>query len=134
MSFFKEPQTSKPPTTIRDRLRQKRLAHEQSQKDAGVWGDMTVAQITRQNKVFIHHWKGNAITDLLTLAGKRPREMTALDHDALVAWLKSGAYDGFTQQLIAWNINEGEALRVKSEQVEKHRSNGLEVVNPVTSG
>jgi hypothetical protein len=130
MSFFKEPQTSKSSTTIRDRLRQKRLAHEQAQKDAGVWGDVTVAQIMRENKVFIHHWKGNAITDLLALAGKRPREMTALEHDALVAWLKSGAYDGFTQKMVAWNINEAEALRVKSEQVQKHRSNGLEVVNP----
>jgi hypothetical protein len=130
MSFFKEPQMSKSATTTRDRLRQKRLAHEQAQKDAGVWGDMTVAQIVRENKVFMHHWKGNAITDLLVLAGKRPREMTAFEHNALVAWLKSGAYDGFKQQLVAWNINEAEALRVKSEQLEKHRSSGLEVVNP----
>jgi hypothetical protein len=128
MPFFKE-QTSKPATT-RDRLRETRLAHEHAQKEAGIWGDMTVAQIMRENKVFMHHWKGDAITDLSALAGKRPREMTALEHAALVAWLKSGAYDGFTQKLIAWNINEAEALRVKSEQVEKHRSNGLEVVNP----
>ena len=130
MSSFKEPQMSKPPTSIRDRLRQKRLAHEQAQKAAGLWGDITVAQIMRENKVFMHHWKGTAITDLLALAGKRPREMTTPEHEALVAWLKSGAYDGFTQTLVAWNINEAEALRVKSEQVEKHRSNGLEVVNP----
>jgi hypothetical protein len=130
MSFFKEPQVSKTPTTTRDRLRQKRLAHEQAQKDAGIWGDMTVAQITRENKVFMHHWKGKAITDLSALASKRPREMTTLEHEALVAWLKSGAYDGFTQKLVAWNINETEALRVKNEQVEKHRSNGVEVVNP----
>ena len=130
MSFFKEPQTSKSSTAIRDRLRQRRLAHEQTQKDAGIWGDMTVAQIMRENKVFMHHWKGNAITDLLALAGKRPREMTTLEHEALVAWLKSCAYDGFTQKLVAWNINEAEALRVKSEQIERHRSDGLEVVNP----
>jgi hypothetical protein len=129
MSFSKE-QTSKTSTTTRDRLRQKRLAHEQAQKEAGIWGDMTVAQIMRENKVFMHHWKGNAITDLWALAAKRPREMTAPEHTALVAWLKSGAYDGFTQKLIAWNINEAEALRVKCEQVEKHRSNGIEVVNP----
>lgn len=129
MPFFKE-QTSKPSTTTRDRLREMRLAHEQAQKEAGIWGDMTVAQIMRENKVFMHHWKGDAITGLSALAGKRPREMTVLEHDALVAWLKSGAYDGFTQKLIAWNINETEALRVKSEQVEMHRSNGLEVVNP----
>jgi hypothetical protein len=131
MSFFKEPQITKSSTTtIRDRLRQKRLAHEQAQRDAGIWGDMTVAQIMRENKVFMHYWKGNAITNLSALAGKRPREMTALEHEALVAWLKSGAYDGFTQKLVAWNINEAEALRVKGEQVEMHRSNGLEVVNP----
>jgi hypothetical protein len=130
MPFFKE-QMSKPSPTTRDRLREKRLAHELAQKEAGIWGDVTVAQIMRENKVFMHHWKGNAITDLLALAGKRPREMTALEHDALVVWLKSAAYDGFTQKLVAWNINEAEALRVKSEEVKKHRSNGLEVVNPV---
>ena len=89
MSFFKEPQVSKSSTTIRDSLRQKRLAHEQAQKDAGIWGDMTVAQIMREDKVFVHHWRGNGMTDLFALAGKRPREMTALEHEALVAWLKS---------------------------------------------
>lgn len=130
MSFFKEPQMSRSSTTVQDRLRQKRLAHEQAQKDAGIWGDMTVAQIMRENQVFMHHWKGNAITELLALAGKRPREMTTLEHEALVAWLKSRAYDGFTQKLIAWNINEAEALRVKSEQIERYRSDGLEVINP----
>jgi hypothetical protein len=131
MSFFKESQTSKTPSpTARDRLRQQRLAHEQAQRDAGIWGDMTVAQIMRENKVFLHHWKGHALTDLFALAGKKPREMTAPEHEKLVAWLKSGAYEGFTQKLIAWNINEAEALRVKAEQSEKHRSNGLDVINP----
>ncbi len=130
MSLFKEPQVSKSSTTNRDRLRQKRLAHEQAQKDAGVWGDMTVAQIMREDRVFVHHWKGHGMNDLLALAGKRPREMTALEHEALVAWLKSNAYDGFTHKLVAWNINEAEALRIKSECVAKHRSNGLKVVNP----
>jgi hypothetical protein len=85
MSPFKEPQMSKSSTTIRDRLRQQRLAHEQAQKDAGIWEDMSVAEIMRENKVFMHYWKGNAITDLLALAGKRPREMTTLEHEALVA-------------------------------------------------
>lgn len=129
MAFFKDPEKIKP-ATLRDRLRQKRLAHEQTQKDAGVWGDMVVGQITRDNKVFLHHWKGDVAADLLALAGKRPREMTGLEHEALVTWLKSGAYQGFTQRLVAWNVNEVEALRVKTEQLEKHRCNGLEVVNP----
>jgi hypothetical protein len=130
MSFFKEPKVSKSPTAARDRLRDQRLAHEQAQKDAGIWGDMTVGQILRDNKVFLHHWKGHASTDLFTLAGKRPREMTAPEHDALVAWLKSGAYNGFTQKLLAWNINEAEALRVKTEAQATHRASGREVVNP----
>jgi hypothetical protein len=130
MNFFKEPQTSKSPTAARDRLRQKRLAHEQAQKDAGIWGDMAVAEITRENKIFLHHWKGHALTELPAIAGKRPREMTPPEHEALVAWLKSGAYAGFTQKLVAWSITEAEALRVKSEHLAKHRSSGLEVINP----
>jgi hypothetical protein len=130
MNFFKEPQVSKAPSTARDRLRQQRLAHEQAQKDAGVWGDMAVGVITRENKVFMHHWKGNALAELYALAGKRPREMTAPEHDALVTWLKSGVYEGFAQKLVAWNINEAEALRIKSEHLATHRSNGLDVINP----
>ena len=130
MSFFKETHSSKSTVTPREQLRQKRLAHEKAQKDAGVWGDMAVAQITRDNKIFLHHWKGHALTDFFTLANKKPREMTQSEHDALVAWLKSGAYEGFTQSFIAWNISTAEALRVKNEHLEKHRSNGLEVINP----
>ena len=132
MSFFKAATAERksPPVLHKDTLRQKRLAHEQAQKDAGIWGDMAVGQIIRENKVFIHHWKGHALTDLFTLAGKKPREMTPVEHDALVAWLKSGIYEGFTQSFVAWNISLDEALRIKNEFLEKHRSNGLEVVNP----
>ena len=131
MSFFKVTAERKsPPVLHKDTLRLKRLAHEQAQKDAGIWGDMAVGQIIRENKVFIHHWKGHALTDLFTLAGKKPREMTPTEHDALVAWLKSGIYEGFTQSFVAWNVSADEALRVKNEHMEKHRSNGLDVVNP----
>jgi hypothetical protein len=131
MSFFKETKSSKTPAaTPRDLLRQKRLAHEQAQKDAGVWGDMAVGQIVRDDKVFLHHWRGHALSDLFSLAGKKPREMTPTEHDALVAWLKSGAYEGFTQKLVAWNINETEAQRVKAEHLDQHRANGLKVINP----
>jgi hypothetical protein len=131
MNFFKkETQAAKSPTTARDRLRQQRLAHEQAQKDAGVWGDIAVGEITRDNKVFLHHWKGHASPGLYALAAKRPREMTAPEHEALVAWLKSGAYEGFAQKLVAWNITEAEALRVKAEHLARHRENGLDPVNP----
>jgi hypothetical protein len=47
MSFFKATSERKSaPVTQKDALRQKRLAHEQAQKDAGIWGDMAVGQIT----------------------------------------------------------------------------------------
>ena len=130
MSFFKTQERKAAPVSHQDTLRQKRMAHEQAQKDAGVWGEMAVAQIIRQNKVFLHHWKGTALTDLFALAAKKPREMTPPEHEALVAWLKSGAYEGYTQSFVAWNVSADEAVRVKAELVEKHRANGLEVVNP----
>ena len=132
MSFFKPAaQTSKSaPISPQESLRQKRLAHEKAQKEAGIWGEMAVAQITRENKVFLHHWKGHALSGLSELSVKKPREMTQAEHDALVAWLKSGAYEGFTQSFVAWNVSEVEALRVKNESLEKHRADGREVVNP----
>jgi hypothetical protein len=131
MSFFKTTQERKStPIPHKDSLKQQRLAHEKAQKDAGIWGDMAVGQIKRDNKVFLHHWKGHALSGLYVLAAKRPREMTPADHDALVAWLKSGAYEGFTQSFVAWNISAEEALRVQNELLEKYRADGLEVVNP----
>ncbi len=130
MSFFKTQERKSPPVIHQDTLRQKRLAHEQAQKDAGIWGEMAVAQIVRDNKVFMHHWKGHALVSLFALAAKKPREMTPAEHDALVAWLKAGVYEGFTQSFVAWNVNADEAVRVKTELLEKHRANGLEIINP----
>jgi hypothetical protein len=135
MNFFKAPQKGrKADAPVRDRqdaLRQQRLAHEETQKAAGLWGEMSVGLVRWNNDVFVHYWKGKAAADLYKLAAKKPREMTAAEYDALAAWLKAKSYNGFEQSFVAWNVSAEEAARIKSELIAKEKSNGQTIVNPL---
>ena len=115
-----------------DALRNQRLAHEHSQKAAGLWGEMSVGLIERNGTAFVHIWKGASMTDVFKLAVKRPREISKPEHEALCAWLKAGRYEGFKLSISAWNVNIGEAERIKLEMISKLASDSTRVVNPVT--
>ncbi len=111
-------------------MRRQRLAHEETQKAAGLWGDMSVGSISRDNQVFVHHWKGKGAADLYKLAAKKPRELSPAEYDALVAWLNAKSYAGFEQSFAAWNVNAEEAMRIKMELIEKLKLDGRTIVNP----
>lgn len=112
-----------------DALRQKRLAHEEAQKVAGVWGDMSVGTIKRDDRVFVYLWKGNIRASLSAITLKRPKEMLESDHEALLRWLKTGIIDEFVLGFAAWNVNALEAEKIKAGLLIKHREEGLTVVN-----
>lgn len=135
MNFFKTAQKGRrPEMPARDRqenLRRQRLAHEEAQKAAGLWGEMSVGLVRWNNDVFVHFWKGKAAADLYKLGAKKPREMTPAEYDALGAWLKAKSYNGFERTFIAWNVTEEEAARIKLELIAKERSNGQTIVNPL---
>ena len=113
-----------------DALRNRRMAHEEAQKAAGVWGEMSVGLIERNGTTFVHMWKGVSLTDVFKLAAKRPREISKPDHEALCAWLKAGRYEGFKHSISAWNVNAAEAERIKLEIISRLATDGGRVVNP----
>src|SRR4051812_31994106 len=86
-----------------DALRSQRLAHEETQKAAGLWGEMSVGIIERLGTAFVHIWKGTALTDVYKLAMKRPKEISKPEHEVLCAWLKAGSYEGFKHRISAWS-------------------------------
>ena len=111
-------------------LRNRRMAHEEAQKAAGVWGEMSVGLIERNGTTFVHMWKGVSLTDVFKLATKRPKEISKPDHEALCAWLKAGRYEGFKHSISAWNVNAAEAERIKLEIISRLAADGARVVNP----
>lgn len=113
-----------------DALKLKRLAHEEAQKAAGLWGEMSVGVIERNGAVFVHAWKGASPGDVQKLALKRPKEISKPEHEALCAWLKAGRYEGFKHSISAWNVNSDEAERIKLEIMSRHAADGAKVVNP----
>ncbi len=126
-----QPKTAAAPLQIKsDALRQKRLAHEEAQRGAGLWGDMSVGTIKRQDRVFVYLWKGDVRASLSAMALKRPKEMLEADHAALLQWLKTGIIDEFKLAFAAWNVNAPEAEKIKTELMTKHRDEGLTVINP----
>jgi|GEM_PF-4653084 len=115
-------------------LRNRRMAHEEAQKAAGLWGEMSVGLIERNGTTFVHMWKGVSLTDVFKLASKRPKEISKPDHEALCAWLKAGRYEGFKHSISAWNVNAAEAERIKLEIISRLAADGGRVVNPPADG
>lgn len=113
-----------------DALKIKRLAHEEAQKAAGLWGEMSVGTIERGDAAFVHIWKGTSLADVYKLAVKRPKEITKSEHEALCIWLKAGRYEGFKHSISAWNVNIDEAERIKHEIMARLAADGSKVVNP----
>ena len=111
-------------------LRLRRVAHEEAQKAAGLWGDMSVGIIARNDAAFVHVWKGASLTDVYKLAVKRPKDISKPDHEALCLWLKAGRYEGFSHSISAWNVSADEALRIKLEVISGLAAKGTRVVNP----
>jgi hypothetical protein len=114
-----------------DALRSQRLAHEEAQKAAGLWGEMSVGVIERLGTAFVHIWQGAALTDAHRLAMKRPKEISKPEHEVLCAWLKAGRFEGFKHSISAWSVNIGEAERIKLEIISRLAAGGTRIVNPV---
>jgi hypothetical protein len=113
-----------------DALRNQRLAHEEAQKAAGLWGEMSVGIIERIGTAFVHVWKGAAQTDVHKLAMRRPKEISKPEHELLCAWLKAGRYEGFKHSIFAWSVNIVEAERIKIEIISRLAADGTRIINP----
>ena len=111
-------------------LRNQRMAQEQAKKDAGIWGEMSVGIVEKNDAAFVHIWKGVSENSVHRLAAKRPKETSKAEHEALCLWLKAGGYDGFKHKISAWNVNAEEAAIVKKRVLAELIEAGVRVVNP----
>ncbi len=111
-------------------LRNQRMAQEQAKKDAGIWGDMSVGTVEKNDAAFVHIWKGVSENSVHRLAAKRPKETSKAEHEALCLWLKAGGYDGFKHKISAWNVNAEEAAAVKKRVLVELQETGVRVINP----
>jgi hypothetical protein len=112
-------------------LKNQRMAQEQAKKDSGIWGDLSVGTVEKNDSAFVHIWKGVSENSVHRLAAKRPKETSKAEHEALCLWLKAGGYDGFKHKISAWNINAEEAARMKQVVIAELTAAGTRVVNPV---
>jgi hypothetical protein len=113
-----------------DALRLQRIAHEEAQKAAGLWGEMSVGILENNGAAFVHVWKGTWLTTVYKLATKRPKEITKPEYEALCLWLKAGRYEGFTNTIAAWNVSAAEAQQIKTETISRLAAEGTRVINP----
>ncbi len=118
-----------PPVSL-EALKNQRMAQEQAKKDAGIWGEMSVGIVEKNDAAFVHVWKGVSENSVHRLAAKRPKETSKAEHEALCLWLKAGGYDGFKHKISAWNVNADEAAVVKKRVIAELAEAGVRVVNP----
>ena len=119
--------------TMNDRaakLRELRLAHEATQREAGAWGDLAVREVVHEptGAVFVHYWKGAAAPKF-----KKPTRapgLTAPEHAAYCDWVGRHDSEEFRQNAVAWNLSKAEALRIKRERLSAHAAANLRVINP----
>jgi hypothetical protein len=115
-------------------LRRLRIEREEAQKSAGVWGEMSVALIAKDDSVFAYCLKGNRQPDLYSFAVKKPKDWEEAEYDALMMWLRANRFEGFTQSFAAWNLSQAESQRMKSETLAKLRNEGRIAINPAAAG
>ena len=120
------------PNDRNNALRSQRLAHEEAQKAAGLWGEMSVGIIERVATEIDLKTGRPALTDVYKLAMKRPKEISKPEHEVLCAWLKAGRYEGFKHSISAWSVNIGEAERIKLEIISRLATGGTRIINPAT--
>jgi hypothetical protein len=114
-------------------LRRLRMAREEAQRSAGIWGEMSVALISKNGSVFVHCLKGNRQPDLYSFAVKKPKEWADAEYDALMAWLRANKFEGFTQSFTAWNLSQAESQKVKEETLAKLKNDGRTAINPAAA-
>jgi hypothetical protein len=126
---MRDTKVKEPSNDRQSELRRLRMAREEAQKSAGLWGEMSVALISKEDSVFVYCVKGNRQPDLYSFAVKKPKEWEDAEYDALMAWLRANKFEGFTQSFSAWNLSQAESQRIKSETVAKLRKDGRTAIN-----
>jgi hypothetical protein len=115
-----------------EKLRALRLENTAARQAAGIWGEMSVWEVTHRpsGEIFVHLSKGRAEPDLVKLPGKRMTAKWATEQQQIADWLVKHKLAGFELALVAWDLSEAEARRFQRARIAEHRSGGQNVVNP----
>jgi hypothetical protein len=116
-----------------ERLRALRLAHEATQREAGVWGQMTVGEIVHQasNSVFMQLWRGQRRPNPFEEGGARRAGASSAEWAAMLEWIAERNTPEFSQRIIAWDLSAAEARKILKVRVEEHQAAGVHVTNPL---
>ncbi|MGH7003630.1 MAG: hypothetical protein ACREIP_06750, partial [Alphaproteobacteria bacterium] len=85
---------------------------------------------TNSNSVFVLRCRGREAPDPAKEAKTRSPLVAAEDHKALVEWLGQRPLAEFRSRLVAWNLSDQEAKRIRLSRIDENRASGLQVVNP----
>src|SRR5262249_35129996 len=113
------------------KLREQRLASDAARREAGTWGDMSVAEIVHElsGEVFVLSWRGRTEPDLMRLKLMRSAEISVSEHKRFQEWLTRRAHVNLTRSLVGWNLSRAEARRIKEARIAEHKASGHHVVN-----
>ena len=123
-------------STKTEQLRALRLAHEESRKAEGTWGQMTVGEIVHEptHAVFIEVWKGPQRPDPFRAGAAKGRGVSAGDWSALTVWVSAHRIAEFDRSVVARNITEDAAQDVVRLRSAERLAAGYRVMNPAGAG
>ena len=132
---MREAKVKDPSNGRQSELRRQRMEREEAHKSAGIWGEMSVALISKDKSVFVHCLKGNRQPDLYSFALKKPKEWEDDEYDALMKWLRINKFEGFSQTFAAWNLRSAraESQKDKGETLVKFRTNRQTSIDPIVA-
>lgn len=113
------------------KLRSLRMAAEAAGKEAGTWGDRTVGEIAHPatGSVYVQVWRGSRRPDPLSARSAQSASVSTADWQAIVGWNHKLRAEAFTRSVVAWNLSQTEAQRIKDARIQGHREAGQTVIN-----
>ena len=127
----KKPQESAEAAKTR-KLRELREANEAARRAKGLWGLLGVGEIEHPTSktVFVMCVRGRDAPDPAKHVRARSPLVPADDYPALVEWLNRRPLAEYRSRLVAWDLSDQEAKRIRTERIDAVRAAGSEVINP----
>jgi hypothetical protein len=104
---------------------------ESVRREVGMQGEMNVGEICHDGSstVYVQVWRGTRRPNPLGAANAYVGGVPVEDWPAIVGWLNAQASAGFSRRMVASNLTDGEALKIKATRIADHLAAGIEVIN-----
>lgn len=115
-----------------EQLRAQRLAHEESRKATGAWGEMNVGEIVHEasRSIFVEAWKGPQRPDPFRPGAARGRGVALRDWAVLTTWIHVHRSPEFTRNVIARDVTADAAQELVQTRIAERTAEGYAVMNP----